>query len=112
MVVSLAQIPARSLVMDVVVADFPARFGMLLYRSWGAKLGGALKLDFTYAAIPIFGGEERRLYRETRFVKKITKNGARNSPVYSQEKDDFACFTLYDNAELVEDNQKQLASTN
>ena len=83
MMVSLAQILARSLVMDVVVADIPARFRMLLSRSWGAKLGGVLKLDFTYVVIPVFGGEERRLYKETKFVKTITKNGASNSPVYS-----------------------------
>lgn len=77
---------------------------MLPSRSWGAKFGGVLKLDFTYAIIPIFGGEERRLYRETIFVKTITKNGSSNSPVYSQEKDDFSCFMLHDNAELAEDN--------
>jgi len=112
MAVSLAQILARSMVMDVVVVDIPARFGMLLSRSWGTKLGGVLKLDFTYAVIPNFGGEGRRLYRETKFVKTITKNGACNSPVSSQEKDDFACFMLHDNVELAEDNQKQLASTN
>jgi len=63
MVVSLPQIPAKILVMDVVVANIPARFGMLLSRSWGAKLGGVLKLDFSYAIIPILGGKERRLYR-------------------------------------------------
>lgn len=112
LVMSLAQIPARSLVMDVVVADIPARFEMLLSRSWGAKLGGVLKLDFTYAVISTFGGEERKLYRETRFVKTITKKGASNSPMYSQEEDGFACFMLHDNVELAEDNQKQLASTN
>lgn len=33
MVVSLAQIPAKSIMMDVVVADIPTRFGMLLSRS-------------------------------------------------------------------------------
>ena len=106
MVVSLAQIPARSMVMDVVVSDIPARFGMLLSRSWGAKLGRVLKLDFTYAIILIFGGEERRLYRETRFVKTITKNGASNSHIYSQDKDDFSFFVLHDNLELTEDNQR------
>ena len=62
LVVSLAQIPARSIVMDMVVADILALFGMLFSRSPGAKLGGVLKLDFTYAIIPILGGEERRLY--------------------------------------------------
>ena len=106
MVVSLAQIPAKSLVMDVVVADTPTRFGMLLSRSWGAKLGGVLKLDFTYAIMPIFGREERRLYKETRFIITIKNNKASNSPIYSQEKDDFSCFMLHDNAELAEDNQR------
>ena len=55
--VSLAQIPAKSIVMDVVVANIQARFGMILSRSWGEKLGGVLKLDFTYAIILIFNGE-------------------------------------------------------
>ena len=40
LVVNLAQIPAKSMVMDIVVADIPARFGMLLSRSWG-KIGRA-----------------------------------------------------------------------
>ena len=57
MVVSLAQIPEKNIVMDVVVADIPAKFGMLLSRSWGEKLGGVLKLDFTYAIIQVFNGE-------------------------------------------------------
>ena len=95
MVVSLAQIPAKSIMMDVVVADIPARFGMLLSRSWGEKLGGVLKLDFTYAIIPVFNGEERRLYRETRFVKTTTKKDVGNSPIYGQEKEDLSCFMLH-----------------
>ena len=32
--------------MDVAVTDIPARFGMLLSRSWGTKLGGVLKFGF------------------------------------------------------------------
>ena len=60
-VVSLAQILGKKIVMDVVVANILARFGMLLSRSWGEKLGGVLKLDFTYAIILVFNGEERRL---------------------------------------------------
>ena len=38
LVVSLHQIPEKNLVMDVVVADVPPKFGMLLSRSWAAKL--------------------------------------------------------------------------
>ena len=73
LVVNLAQIPAKSVVMDIVVADIPARFGMLLSRSRGTKIGGSIKLDLTYATIPMFGGQERILYREKRFVKMVTK---------------------------------------
>ena len=38
LVVSLAQISAKSMVMDVVVVEIPPKFGMLLSRSWVAKL--------------------------------------------------------------------------
>ena len=110
MVVSLAQIPAKSIMMDVVVADIPAIFGMLLSRSWGAKLGGVSKLDFTYAIIPIFNGEERRLYRETRFVKTTTKKDEGNSPIYGQEKEDVSCFMLHEDEDFAEDSEKQLSS--
>jgi hypothetical protein len=56
LVVNLAQVPVKSILMDVVVVDIPAKYGMLLSRSWGAKLGGSVQLDMTYATIPIFGG--------------------------------------------------------
>ena len=86
LVVNLAQIPAKSVVMDIVVADISARFGMLLSRSWGTKIGGSIKMDLKYATIPVFGSQERRLYRETRFVKMVTKaDSSENSPVYSKE---------------------------
>jgi len=68
LVVNLAQIPAKGILMDVVVADVPAKYGMLLSRSWGAKLGGYLQLNMTYATIPLFGGKYTRLYRETKLV--------------------------------------------
>ena len=61
--VTLSQILVKSLVMDIVVADIPPKYGMLLSRSWGAKLQGTLQMDMTYAKIPVFG-QPRRLYRE------------------------------------------------
>lgn len=64
LVVALAQFPMKSVVMDIVVVDIPPKFGMLLSRSWMKKLGGTLQMDMSYATIPIFGGEYRRLYRE------------------------------------------------
>lgn len=42
LVVTLEQIPAKNVLMDVVMADIPPRFSMLLSRSWGAKIKGTL----------------------------------------------------------------------
>ena len=64
MVVSLAQLPMKSVIMDVVVADITPKFGLLLSRSWENKVRGTLQIDLSYATIPMFGGENRRLYRE------------------------------------------------
>ena len=52
--VNLTQIPAKILVMDIVVADIPPKHGMLLSRSWGAKIQGNLQMDMTYATILLF----------------------------------------------------------
>ena len=59
LVVNLSHIPTKSLVMDIVLAYIPASFDMLLSQSWGSKIGWSIKIDFTYATIPVFGGEER-----------------------------------------------------
>jgi hypothetical protein len=42
------------MIMDVVVADIPPKFGMLLSRSWDDKLKGALQMDMSYATMPVF----------------------------------------------------------
>jgi len=42
LVISLFQLPMKSVVMDIVVADVPPKFSMLLSRSWIKKLGGTL----------------------------------------------------------------------
>ncbi len=64
-VVDLTQIPAKKIFMDIIVADIPPKFGMLLSRSWKAKIKGTMQMDLTYATILVFG-EQRRLYREIR----------------------------------------------
>jgi hypothetical protein len=64
LVVTLFQLPMKSVFMDIVVADVPPKFGMLLSRSWIKRMGGTLQMDLTYATIPVFRGEHRRLYRE------------------------------------------------
>jgi hypothetical protein len=83
LVVSLSQIPSKNLVMDVVVADIPPKFGMLLSRSWAAKLKGTLQMDMSYATIPVFG-QERRLYREVLLKYMVSsKRKPNNHPIYS-----------------------------
>jgi hypothetical protein len=62
--ITLAQIPVKSMVMYIVVADIPLKYGMFLSRSWGAKLKGTLQIDMSYATILVFG-QHRRLYKET-----------------------------------------------
>jgi hypothetical protein len=68
LVVTLFQLPMRSVVMDIVVADVPPKFGMILSRSWIKRLGGTLHMELTYATILVFGGEHRRLYREAQLA--------------------------------------------
>lgn len=62
--VRLAQIPVKSLVMEILVVDIPPNYGMFLSCSCGEKLQGTLQMNMNYATIPVFG-QQRRLYRET-----------------------------------------------
>ena len=62
--VTLVQYPTKSILMDIVVADIPPKYGILLSRSWRAKLQGSLQLDMSYAIISIFG-QSKKLYQET-----------------------------------------------
>jgi hypothetical protein len=42
LVVSLFQLPMKSVVVDIVVADVTPKLGMLLSRSWIKTIGGTL----------------------------------------------------------------------
>jgi hypothetical protein len=100
--ITLAQIPTKSMVMDIVVADIPPKYGMLLSRSWGAKLKGTLQLDMSYATIPVFG-QHRRLYRENLMKYMVnSQEKPHNYPLYSAH---FVLdsFILYNDGDL--DNQ-------
>jgi hypothetical protein len=88
MVVTLFQMPMKSILMDIVVADVPPNFGMLLSRSWIKRLGGTLQMDLSYATILIFGGEHRRLYREAQLAYIISDEAnPTNHPVFSFDTD-------------------------
>ena len=101
MVVSLAQLPMKSVIIDVVVADITPKFGLLLSRSWAKNVGGTLQMDLIYATIPVFGGENRRLYRELQFAYIVTDDkNPTNHTLYVVDKDLGTCmlhFSDHDN---------------
>jgi len=74
--------------MDSVVDDVPPKFGMLLSRSWIKRLGGTLQMDLTYATIPVFGGEHRRLYREAQLAYIVSDEAnPTNHPIFALDTD-------------------------
>ena len=84
----------KNVLMDVVVAVIPPRFGMLLSRSWVATLKGTLQLDFSYATIPVFG-QMRKLYWEQKMKYMITsKEKPINHPI-NYVHTDLESFVLY-----------------
>jgi hypothetical protein len=93
LLVNLSQILVKIILMDVVVADVPKKYGMLLSRSWGAKVGGYLQLDMTYATIQLFGGKYNRLYRETKLAYTISDpKNPNNYIVYVVDQDLGGCL--------------------
>ena len=107
----LEKIPAKNVLMDVVVVDIPPQFGMLLSRSWGAKLKGILQLDFSYATIPIFG-QLRKLYREKKMKYMITsKEKPINHPIQVVHTD-LESFILYNDGDLNDVRSKIFAIHN
>jgi hypothetical protein len=84
LVVSLFQLPMKSVVMDIVVFDVPPKFGMLFSRSWIKRLGGMLQMGISYATIPMFGEEHRRIYRESQLSYIISDEAnPTNHPIFA-----------------------------
>jgi hypothetical protein len=100
LVINLSQLSMRSMVMDVVVSDIPPKFGLLLSHSWGKRLRGTLQMDLSYATIPVFGGELKRLYRENQLAYIISdgKNSV-NHPIYVVDIDFGSCILQIDDAQ-------------
>ena len=97
--VSLVQYPAKKILMDIVVTNIPPKYGMMLSRSWGAKLQGSLQLDMSYATISVFG-QPKKLYRETLMKYVVcSKEKPQNFPIYSvhSDMDSFILYNAEDN---------------
>ena len=60
-------------------------------------------MDLTYATIPMFGGETKRLYRENQLAYIISKESRSvNHPIYAVDTDFGSCILQID------DNQQTL----
>jgi hypothetical protein len=84
MVVALTQLHVKSIIMNVVVVDVPENYGMILSLTWARNIGGTMKMEMTYATVPVFGGENRILCRETKFSSVVSdQNNSINHPIYA-----------------------------
>ena len=69
------------------------KFGMLLSKGWIKRLGGSLQNDLSYATVPLFGGESKRLYREVQLAYIISdEKNPTNHPIYAIDTDFGACI--------------------
>jgi len=103
--VSLVQYPNKTILMDVVVADIPPKYGMLLSRSWGAKIQGSLQLDMSYATIYVFG-QPKGLYRETLMKYMVSsEEKPQNFPIYAVNSDIDSYILFNDNSGHINDKE-------
>lgn len=83
----------KSMMMDIMVADVPPKFGMLLSKWWIKRLDEPLQNDLSYATVPVFGGESRRLYKEAQLAYIISdERNPTNHPIYAVDTDFGACI--------------------
>jgi hypothetical protein len=101
-VITLSQLPMKSVVLDVSVADIPPKFGMLLSRAWAKKVGGTLQMDHSYATLLFFGGEQQILYKEVILAYLVSDHeNPTNHPIYVVE-DDLGSFIFHMSDEMEE----------
>lgn len=94
LVVGLDEIPAKNVFMDVVVANIPSRFGMLPSRSWGENIKETMQLDFSYAAIPVFGQMMKLYWEQKKKYMIASKEKPINHPI-NYVHTDLESFVLY-----------------
>jgi len=106
---SLTQLPMKSVVMDVVVADTLVNFGMLLSRSWVKNIGGTMQMDMAYATMPVFGGGTRKLYRESMMEYVVSnKDSPKTHLVYVAENNMGCCILALDDSYLAKIKEEKL----
>jgi hypothetical protein len=92
----------KSIVIDIVVADIPPNFGMILSMTWAKKVGISLDMYITYATIHVFGGEHKILYREVRLAYIVSDHqNLGNHPIYDVE-DEIGQYMFHINDDVLE----------
>ena len=100
LVVNLSHLPSKNIMMDIAVAYIPPKFGLFLSQSWSKRLGGTLQMDLTYATIPMFGGETKRLYQENQLAYIISKEiNSVNHPIYATDTNFGSCILQIDDSQ-------------
>jgi hypothetical protein len=93
--VTLTSTSMKTMVMNVV--DIPPKFGCLLSRYFMKRLGGTLQMDLSYPTIPVFGGENKRLYKESHLAYIISDDqNPVNHPIYSVDTGMGSCILPID----------------
>ena len=111
LVVTLTQIPSKSILMDIVIADISPKFGILLSRLWTKRLGGSLQNDLSYASIPVFRGQLMQLYKEQQFAYIVSgPQNPSNHLVYAVSQSMDSCI-LQLNGDFTEPALKQIKLT-
>ena len=69
---------------DIMVADIPEVYGLVLSRNWSAKLNGYFSLDWSHLWLPYKGSlNQSKILREPHMKHNVTQFKEKNEPVDS-----------------------------
>ena len=69
---------------DIVVADIPEAYGLVLSRDWSAKLNGYFASDWSHLWFPYKGSPNQiKVLREPHMKHSVTQLEGKNEPVNS-----------------------------
>lgn len=120
-VVHLVASPDISTIMNVMVVDLPATYGMLLSRKFFASFGGMIQMDLSFVSIPNPNGRLVQIMRDLKkpfYVEKCSRQGnhvGRDAQVYhlsdtrQDEVDSFEVLGFNENMDAI--NNESYASS-
>ena len=67
---------------DIIVADIPEAYGLVLSQDWSAKLNGYFASDWSHLWLPYKGSPNQiKLLREPHMKQNVTQLKGKNEPV-------------------------------